>query len=181
MWTFVQPQQVKFFASFIWKFSDLDFVWIKISPKNDLFFPSFKDVVNFHQRHFWEETPNFWEFYVLLPLIFYCFLLTNLRKLSKFGVLCSVIFFSKNSPESPNIFWNFFNFSKSRKTIFCAQNHHIEQNFAKFSHKTPKIVNFSWKIVIFQNFLRLWRRKFGVLWPQNTIFWSWPPLDWGLP
>ena len=66
--------------------------------------------------------PNFLEFYVPLPTPFYSSLLTNFRKSSKFGVLCSAIF-RKISQNFPKISWNFLNFFKIEKTrYFYTQN-----------------------------------------------------------
>ena len=76
-----------------------------------------------------------------LPL-FIAFLLTNFRKFSKFGVLCPAIFFEKFPKISRKFPEIFSTFSKSKKTaIFTPKivhNHYINQNFAKFSLKTPK-------------------------------------------
>ena len=67
----------------------------------------------------------------------------------------------------PEKLWNFFNFSKSKKTtIFgpkLVQNHYMDQNVAKFSPKTTKKANFSLKLIFFQNFGRFRRPKFVLL------------------
>ena len=88
---------------------------------------------------------------------FYCiFKKEFFRKFSKFGVLHLAIFFEK-FPKISRKFLDFFStFSKSTKaTIFVpkvVQNHYINQNLAKFFLETPKIANFSLKIIDFSKF-----------------------------
>ena len=116
--------------------------------------------------------------------MFYC---SFKKEFSKFGVLSPQFFFEKISKISEKFPEILSTFSKSIKTFIfvpkLVQNHYIDQNLAKFSHKTPKTANFSLKSLIFQNFRRLRRRKFGVLSPQKSrIFWRrGPPLGPGSP
>ena len=87
---------------------------------------------------------------------FIAFLLTNFRNFSKFGVLCPAFFFRKipqNFQKFPEIFSTF---SKSKKTIVLVtklvQNGYIDQHSVKFSHKTPKNVQFLLKTLNFSKF-----------------------------
>ena len=115
---------------------------------------------------------NFWNFTSPHTVCCIAFLRKNFRKFLKFIVSCPAIF-SKNSTKLP---WNLRKFSQlfqNRKTVIfltkLVQNYYIDQNLAKFSHKTPKTSFFSLKPSVFQNFRRLWYQIFGVLCPKNPI------------
>ena len=117
---------------------------------------------------------NFWSFMSPHKGCFIAFLRKNFRKFSKFGVLCPAIFFEKFPKISRKFPEIFSTFSKSKKTIIfvtkLVRNDYIDQNLVKFSHKTPKNDHFPLKPLIFQNFRRLRRRKFGVLCPKKADF-----------
>ena len=85
--------------------------------------------------------------------MFYC---SFKKEFSKFGVLSPQFFFEKISKISEKFPEILSTFSKSIKTyIFVqklVQNHYIDQNLAKFSHKTPKNGQFFLKIPYFSKF-----------------------------
>ena len=92
-----------------------------------------------YQRYFGGTPQIFWSFMSPYLPLFIAFLLTNFRKFSKFGVLCPAIFFEK----FPENFLKFSQLFQNRKRNFyfytkIVHNHYINQNFAKFSLKTPK-------------------------------------------
>ena len=86
-------------------------------------------------------------------------------------------FFSKNSPEFPNFSWNFLIFFKSeKKTIIFVtkfvQIDYIDQNLAKFSHKTPKDGHFLLKPSIFQIFGAFGAENLEFYVPKTRFLWS---------
>ena len=109
---------------------------------------------------------------------FIAFLLTNFRKISKFGVLWLAIFNDKFLRISQKFSEKFSTFSKSKKTIVVvpklAQNHYIDQSLAKFFLKTPKNNQFFPKNL---NFSKLSAPSPSKIWSfmsqKSRIFWSW--------
>ena len=91
----------------------------------------------------------------------------------------SAIFIQNISRKYHEIFKTF---SKSKKiTIFVpksVQNHYIDENLAKFSHKTPKNSQIFLKNLIFPNFRRLGAPKIWILCPENPFFGIKPPPPW---
>ena len=85
--------------------------------------------------------------------MFYC---SFKKEFSKFGVLSPQFFFEKISKISEKFPEILSTFSKSIKTFIfvpkLVQNHYIDQNLAKFSHKTPKNGQFFLKIPYFLKF-----------------------------
>ena len=113
-------------------------------------------VSSFYPEMNWGDPQIFWSFTSPHKTYFIAFLRKNFRKFSKFGVLCPGIFFEK----FPKIFEKFpeifLLFPKLKKSIDfehkLVQNHYIDQNQAKFSHKTTKTGRFFLKNVYFSKF-----------------------------
>ena len=118
--------------------------------------------------------PKLWSFRYPQQLMFYCIFK---KEFSKCGVLYARNFFEKFFKTCKRNFWNFF---KNEKIIILVvkldQNHHVDQNLAKFSLKTKKR-QFPDIPLFFQNFRRLRRQKCGVgvnsLGRGPQYFWSW--------
>ena len=110
-----------------------------------------------YNSHEFERGPK--AFGVLCPpqLMFYCNFKKEFSEFSEIWSFMSGDFFRKIPQNFRKISRNFLNFPKiERKPIISVpklvQNHYIDQNLAKFSHKTARN-----------------SRKFGVLCPKNAI------------
>ena len=110
---------------------------------------------------------NFWSFVSPHKVCFIAFLSKNFRKFSKFGVLCPVIF-SKKSPIFPRNF-----------VAKLVQYDYIDQNLAKFSHKSPKNVHFVLKTLNFSKFSAPSAPKTWSVISKKPIFFVSPPLGPG--
>ena len=129
-------------------------------------------------NHFWSQLTwiNFQTIFNISNKIssnqcFIEFLLTNFRKVSKFGVLCSPFLPLNFSEFLKNFLKNFQLFQNRKKTIVfvtkLVQNDYIDQHSVKFSHKSPKNVQFLLKTLNFSKFSapKIWSfmsQKFGI-------------------